>query len=99
MSEIRMSRASGEDEVTVGNFPITNVYGFRRNVDRFYFRENDFRVREIAQNATDRRSDLRGGKRRGRNLVQEGLKEMMISSVNNSDPHRFPAKLLRCFES
>ena len=46
MSEIGMPRAGREDEIIVGDFPIADVDGLRRDIDRFHFRQNHFRVRK-----------------------------------------------------
>ena len=56
-------------------------------------------VFEVAQDAPDRRGDIRGRKRRGRNFVKERLKKMVIGPVDNGDADRFVAELFRRFKA
>src|SRR5436190_24277762 len=99
MPEIRMSGTRRKDKIVVRDLPIADIHGFRRDINGLHFRKNYFRVREVTQNSADRRRDVSRRKRRGRDLVYERLKMVMIGPVDNSHAYGFLAELFGSFES
>ena len=59
-----------------------------------HFGENHFDVFVFSKNPANRRGDIRRRKRRGRDLVKERLKKMIIRPINHRYPR--PARCPRC---
>ena len=94
MSEVGMAGAGCDDEIIVTNFAIGHSNLLRVHVDRLDVGEHDLRVFAFAQHRAHRRGDIGRGKRSGRDLVKERLKQMIIRSVDHRDSHIFAGELL-----
>ena len=89
MSKIRMPRASSDNQVIVIHFAIGHFHFFRIHVDRLNFREDHLHIFAFAQDRAHRRGNVRRGKGRGRDLIKERLKQMIIRPVDHRHPDRF----------
>ena len=96
VAEVRVRRAARENHVVVSDRRRA-VSGFGRTrdeytsilwIDRRDIGEQHFDVLLSAQHPTDRRRDVAGRERRGRDLIQQRLKEMVVVPVEQRDADR-----------
>jgi hypothetical protein len=88
MAEVGMRRPARDDQVIVTDFAITQDHLAREPVDRFSLAENNFAVRLAPQDSPNRPCDITRIQCGGRNLVEQGLEQVMVSAIDQCDPHR-----------
>ena len=87
-AEVGMRCARGDDQVVVGQDAVGQQDGLRRHVDARGLGQHDLRVRLVPQHAPDRRGDVarvQGGRR---DLIEQGLEQVMIPPVDDDHPDR-----------
>ena len=81
--------AGGDDEEVVGeDTAVAKGYVFRDRIDIGGFTEKNFGIFLAAQNSAKRRGNLAGRKRAGGDLIEEGLEEMEVATVEEGDLRR-----------
>ena len=100
VTEVGMSRTGREDQVIVGNFRVAgfDLSSFATSTD-CHFSEHHLDVWKFAEDAADGSCDVGRRKRRGRDLIQERLKQVVICPIDHGHTHRFSTKHLGCFET
>ena len=88
MTEIGMRRPRRHDQVVVRDRPVRQDDRLPRHVDARGLGQHHLDVLLPAQDAADRRGDVARVQRRRRDLVQQGLKQVMILAVDQDHPHR-----------
>src|SRR5262249_50812602 len=68
-------------------------------IDRGNGGEQDLDVLLFAQNPADRRGDVAGRQRRGRHLIEQRLKEMIVVAIEQRHAHVGATKGARCVEA
>ena len=95
--EVRLGHAGGNDEAVVGVFDFESPghvgqYHLALEVKAAHLGQTHAHVLFLAHDVPQRGGDLaRREHARGR-LVEEGLEQVMIAPVDQSDVHRFPAQ-------
>src|SRR4051794_2181755 len=88
MTEVRVSRSARNDEHVIGEDRALAVrqtldrHLASREVDSGHLAEHDFGVLLAAEHLPQRRGDLLGGERSGRDLVGERLEEVEVLAVD-----------------
>lgn len=88
MAEVGMGRAGRDNQVVVRYFPVTQDHFVRGRVDRCGLAEKHFDVRLAPQDAPNRARDVARIQCRGRDLVKQGLEQVMVSAIDQRDPDR-----------
>ena len=83
-----MRRAARDDQVVVTDFAVTQDHLAHEPVDRFSLAQNDFAVRLAPQDSPNRPGDITRTECSGRNLVEQGLEQVMVSAIDQRYPHR-----------
>ncbi len=79
-------RTGGNDEGVVGEFgTVAEDDFFCVGIEVDSFAKKDFGIFLATKDGAKRRSNLSGRKRAGGNLIEEGLEEMEVALVNESD--------------
>ena len=86
MAEIGMRRAARDDQVVISDFAVTQDHLVRGRIDRFGLAENHFDVRLPPQDTSNRARDVTRIQRRGRDLVEQGLEQVMVSAIDEPNP-------------
>ncbi len=84
MPEIRVRCARGEDQPVVRENAVFENHPPAGNVHGFRLLEQHGEVRRAAQDVADRRGDVARVELRRRDLVEEGLEEMMVAPVERA---------------
>lgn len=87
-----MRRAGRNYQKVVGKLAVVQHHLASGSVDRFRLTENHFDVRLMAQDSPDRAGDIAWIERRGSDLVEQGLEEMMIAAIDKGYSYRGAAK-------
>ncbi len=95
MTEISVLRAGGDDQIVEGNAAPLGDHRAPLDIDAAHLRQHDIDVVGMAENAADRRGDVRRREARGRHLVQERLKQMVIVLIDQGDVERRAGEVLR----
>jgi hypothetical protein len=77
-----------DDEVVVRDLALVEHHGATRDVDVLHVRHPHLDVPLIAEHVPDRRRDVGGRERRGRDLVEQRLEQVMIATVDQRDANR-----------
>ncbi len=86
VSEIRMGRAGGHDQVVVRDFcAIRQMDGVLCGLDAIDFAEEDLDVPLPPQNPPDGRRNVSWRQACGRHLIEKRLKHVMIAAIDNGD--------------
>jgi len=86
VAKIRMSRACGKDEVVVvQQAAIAEMYAVGTAIDAVHFAHQDSYIVGLTYDIADGLSDVGWGESGGCNLIEEGLKCMVIFAVDDSD--------------
>src|SRR5260370_42038906 len=95
MAEVGMRRAARDDQVVVTDFAVTQDHLAREPDDRFSLAENDFAVRLAPQDSPNRPCDITRTECSGSNLIEQWLEQVMVSAINQHDPHPRTAERTR----
>jgi hypothetical protein len=87
--------AGGEDEGIVGELPVLEEDPPAGQVHPFDLRQEDRDVSRIAQDRAERARDVRRRQRRRGHLVEERLKQVMVSAVHDGDADRMAGQPAR----
>ncbi len=99
MTEIRVTGAGGENERIVGQcVAVIEQHPFAILVHAGHRGEQGRHFRAMAQQIADRPGDLRCRQRRGGDLIQERLEQMMVAPVNHRDADRRARQAKRRFQ-
>ena len=99
VTEVGRHRTSGHDEAVVGEGgPGTAELGgrdrARRRIDGLHLAQDHPERRMVTQHIADGRGDLTLREDPRGHLVEQGLEQMMIGAIDQSDPDRYPAQRL-----
>jgi len=83
VTEVVIDGARCEHQVVVAHADAIGDDAAAREIDRVDLREHHPGVLLVAQDGPDRLSDVRRRERRGRDLVEQGLKEMVVVAVDD----------------
>ena len=96
MAEIAMRRSRRHDEIVVTDlFGVLQYDHSMRGIDGLHVAHEHRRIFLVLQDLADRRGNRRRRKPRGRDLVQEGLEQVMVRTVDDRDADRRPGERLR----
>ena len=96
--EIGLLRAGCDDQV-IERDAVPFAYHFvARGVDAGNVRQHDAHIEPAAKHGSDRPCDVGRRQRRGRDLVEQWLKEVIIVTVDQGDVERSSGQGLRCGE-
>ena len=99
MAEVGVPGPCGNDQVIVRNFKIGQIDEFSSEIKAHDFVHYDFNIPAAAENPANRRGDLSGRNSGSRDLVEERLKCVVVSAINESDLDRQLRELASCFET
>src|SRR5690606_21743985 len=85
MTEVRMLRAAGEQQIVVAELARIGDDLARFDVDTARLGLDDVHVRRTGEDAADRYRDVRGTQGRHRDLIEKRLKEVMILAIDDRD--------------
>lgn len=85
VAEIGVHGSGGDDQVVVGQFLLGSLHDAAIEVETLDFFEQANDVVLPAENGTDGRSDFGRGKSAGCDLVEQGLKGMVVFAVDDRD--------------
>ena len=88
-------RAERDDEMIVVDLALIGAHGLRRRVDSLDFGEQEVDVRSAAEKASDRVDDLVRREHRGRHLIEQRLKDLIVVVVDDEDIDRLVRELSR----
>ncbi len=89
VAEIAVGGAGGDDQAVVGDLVAAiEHHGAARNVDAPRFAVDHGGVLLVGEDVPDRRRHRRRRESRGRHLVQQRLKQVMVGAVDHRDAHR-----------
>ena len=89
MPEVGVGRSGGDDQVVVRDGAARiDEHATSRDVHGMRAREQDPDVLLTAQDPPDGRRDVGGRQRRGRDLIEQGLEEVIVVAIDQRDPHR-----------
>ena len=94
MAEIGVASAGREDEMVVGDRAAIGHHLLCNWIDADDLRQHDAAVFRVPQDAADRRGDIGGRERRGRHLVEQRLKEVVVAPVDDGHTQRSARKPL-----
>ena len=95
MAEIAVAGARGDDQRVVGNRASNSeAHDAGRRIHARHHPEYGRDVLAVVEHRSDRPRDLRRRQRRGRDLVQKRLEEVMIALVDQGDVDRRPLQAL-----
>ncbi|GAB3102392.1 hypothetical protein GCM10027159_28190 [Lysobacter terrae] len=88
-----MRRATrNQQEVVAEHLAAGERERMRIGIDADDLAEPHFHIALVAQDVPQRRGDIWRRQARGRDLVQQGLKEMVIASIDQGDTHVVPGQ-------
>src|SRR5262249_22902601 len=101
VSEITMALACCEDEIVVWDMHLRAIRRGGKNITLFFvhaghLRHDHGRVALLPQNAPNRSADLPGSKHRGRHLVKQRLKDVVIGAVKQNNFRATSAESFSC---
>ena len=93
MAEIGVARAGGENQRVVGQgVAVIEQHALVRGIDAAHGGEQGRDLGAVAQQIADRPGDLGGRQRRGRDLIEQRLEQMMVAPVDQRDRDRRAGK-------
>ena len=93
MAEIGVARAGGEHQRVVGQgIAVIEQHALARGVDAAHVGKQRRHLLASAQQIADRPGDFRRRQRRGRDLVEQRLEQMMVAAVDQRDLDRRAGK-------
>ena len=96
MPEVRVARAGRNDQIVVGQLGAARQYGDAPlRVDLLHLGHQDFRILLLAEKPPNGRGDVRRRERRGRDLIQQRLEDVMIRTIDDCDVSVRVAELAR----
>ena len=95
VSEVVVARAGREDQVIVGDGLLPEGHGAALYIHARDLAQEHAGIALAAQHAPDRPGDIARRQRRGRDLVEQGLEEMIIPAVDDGDLDRRARERLR----
>ena len=100
MAEISVARAGGEHQRVVGQrVAVIEQHALVCRIDAAHGGEQGRDLGAVAQQIADRPGDLRGRQRRGRDLIEQRLEQMMVAAVDQRDRDRRAGKPIGRFQS
>src|SRR5262249_7641856 len=100
MPEIRVPAPGGEDEIVVVQLSTIVQEGHAPlRIDALHLRQKDFRILLLVEQVPDRRGDVGRRQRGGGQLIEQGLKDVMIRPVDEGDVDERVAKHARGIEA
>jgi hypothetical protein len=100
VAEIGVTRAGGEHQRVVGDrIAVIEQHALARGIDAADIGEQRRHLLAVAQEITDRPGDFRRRQRRGRDLVEQRLEQMVVAAVDQRDPDRRTGKAKGRFQS
>ena len=88
MTEISVLRAGGDNQIVEGDAAPLGDHGLALDVDAADLRQDDIDVVSVAENAADRRRDVRRRQACGRHLVKQRLEQMVVVLIDQRDVER-----------
>jgi hypothetical protein len=88
VAEVGVTRPRGQDQAVVGELAVGQREAARGQVHGAHLRQQDRHVGRPAQDRAERGRDVGGVQRRGRHLVEQGLEEVVVATVQERHPHR-----------
>lgn len=88
--EIRMRRASGDNQVVVADFAVRQNDHLPLRIDRACLGQQHLDVFLAPQDPSDRRCNVTGGQGRHCNLVQQRLEHMVVTAIEHGGTHVGP---------
>ena len=86
MTEVRVARAGGDDEIVVGDCgTVREQHPPAGNVDGVRLAKQHANVRRPPDNPPDRRRDVAGRQRGGGHLIEQRLEEMVVMPIQQRD--------------
>ncbi len=93
VTEVRVLRSGGDDQpVVVDRSAVGDLDASCGDIDARGIREQHSHVPDAAQDPSDRRGDIAGRERRGRDLIQERLEDVMVATIDQRDANVRVAK-------
>ena len=87
MAEILMRGAGGDDKRVVIERTVAEDHAALGCINVDGFAQQHLRVFLFVQNVTQRAGNVRGGKRAGRDLIEQRLEKMIVAAVHQRHPH------------
>ena len=94
-----MARARGDDQVVVFHRPVRGDHAPARDINALRLGQYHLGVFLVAQDVAQRFRDVRRRERRGRDLIEQRLEEVMILAIEERDAHADLAERLRGLQS
>ena len=88
VAEVRMRRAGRNDQIVVRHFAIEQMHDLLPCVDRRGLAKKHRRIELAPQNSPYRCCDITRIQRRGRDLVEQRLKQVMVAAIDHRHPNR-----------
>ena len=88
MAEVRVCRTGGKDEVVVGKVAFLDLHRAVGDVGAVDLAEHDLEVLLAAKNGADGGADLGGRQRGGGDLIEQGLKDVVVAAVDEGHVDR-----------
>ena len=96
VAEIGVAGAGGEDEGVIGHLAaVGQQHPAPRPVDAGGAPEQGRHLRAVPEQPADRPGDLRRGEQRRRDLVEQGLEQVVVALIDDGDPHRGAPEVVR----
>ena len=93
VTEVRVLRSGRDDQpVVVERAAVGELDASRGDIDARRIREQHSHVPDAAQDPADRRGDVAGRERRGRDLIQQRLEDVMVTAIDQRDANVRVAK-------
>src|SRR5215216_2702760 len=99
MPEVRVRRAGRDNQVVVRHRALVERHRARRGVDGARLGEQHANVALPAEYPSDWRRDVSRRQPRGGDLVEEGLKQVVVPAVEQGNTDRRAFERLRCREA
>src|SRR5262245_39632007 len=80
-----MLGTGGDDEIVEGNAPAFSEDLLGRDIYARHLRQDDARVALAAKDAADRRGDVGGRQSGSRNLIEQGLEQVIVVAIDHHD--------------
>ena len=88
MAKVGVAGARSRNEVVIGNLLVGELHHPPLQIEVHHFSQQHFDVAVAANDPADGSGDLRRRQPRGGHLVEQGLKRMVVLTVNDRDPDR-----------
>ena len=85
--EVRLA-SGGQDEIVVGDRAVARLQAMRVQIDPRDLHQAKIEILLAAEDRARRLRDLLGLEARGRDLIQEGLEQVVIVAIDEHDVHR-----------